>query len=344
MSGLIVTSRRDEIGILAIDNPPVNALSSAVALELQTALEALERDGQIRAIVLIGAGRTFIAGADIREFATLTVPPLNPVLNRIESCAKPVIAAIHGSALGGGLETAMACHYRVADAAAQVGQPEVKLGLIPGAGGTQRLPRLAGVETALRMCAFGEPVGASAALASGIVDEIVEGGLLDGAVAFARRDPPPRPTRERNQKLTFDASVFAAARDEVRARCPKLIAPPAAIDAIEGATKFGFEEGARREAELFEQCLLSDQSKALIHVFFGEREVAKRFGAGVLEQNRALVERLSAAHRGGRAVEEGARILQEDNTLRPVDIDILAIHACGFPRWLGGPMWQAGRQ
>ncbi|MGA3024352.1 MAG: enoyl-CoA hydratase-related protein [Bryobacteraceae bacterium] len=340
MSGLVVPSRRDEIGILTIDNAPVNALSTAVARELQAAIEALERDGEIRAIVLIGAGRTFIAGADIREFATLTVPPLNPVLNRIESCAKPVIAAIHGAALGGGLETAMACHYRVADAAAKLGQPEVKLGLIPGAGGTQRLPRLAGVETALRMCAFGEPVGAGTALASGVVDEIVE-SLLDGAVAFARRNLPLRPTRDRNDKLTFDASMFAAARAEVRARCPELIAPPAAIDAIEGAMKFGFEEGARREAELFERCLRSDQSQALIHVFFGEREVAKRFGAGVLESNAVLVERLSAAYRGGYAAEEGARILRDDTTLCPVDIDILAIHACGFPRWLGGPMWQA---
>ena len=344
MPGFVVTSRRGEIGILTIDNPPVNALSAAVGLELQAALEALEGDGEIRAIVLIGAGRTFIAGADIREFVKLTAPPLNPVLNRIESCAKPVIAAIHGTALGGGLETAMACHYRVADAAAQVGQPEVKLGLIPGAGGTQRLPRLAGIETALRMCAFGEPVGAGAAQASGIVDEIVEGDLLDGGVAFARRGVPLRPTRDRNDKLTFDASVFAAARDEVRARCPQLIAPPAAIDAIEGATKFGFEEGARREAELFQQCLVSDQSKALIHVFFGEREVAKKFGPGVLEQNRSLVDRLSAAYRDGRAAEEGARILEEDPALKPGDIDIVAIHACGFPRWLGGPMWHAGRR
>jgi 3-hydroxyacyl-CoA dehydrogenase len=230
----------------------------------------------------------------------------------------------------------------VAVAAAKLGQPEVKLGLIPGAGGTQRLPRLAGVETALRMCAFGEPVDVGIALGSGIVDEIVAGDLLDGAVAFARRSPPLRPARDRGEKLIFDASAFAAARDEVRARCPELVAPPAAIDAIEAATKLPFEQGLGREAELFRQCLLSDQSRALIHVFFGEREVAKRFGAGVLESNRTLVERLSAAVRGGHAAEEGARILREDSTLRPVDIDILAIHACGFPRWLGGPMWQAG--
>jgi 3-hydroxyacyl-CoA dehydrogenase len=338
MSDLVVTSRRDEIGVLAIDNPPVNALSTAVALALQASLEPLERDGGIRAIVLIGAGRTFIAGADIREFLKLTVPPLDSVLGAIENCTKPVIAAIHGNALGGGLETAMACHYRVAARSAQVGQPEVKLGLIPGAGGTQRLPRLAGVETALRMCAFGEPVSAAAALESGIVDEIIDVDLLEGAVAFARRGLTVRPTRDRNQKLRFDAEVFAAVREEVRTVSPELVAPPAAIDAIEAATRRGFDEGLRREAELFQQCLMSDQSKALIRVFFGEREVAKKFGAGVLESRASLVERV------GRGFEECLRVLQEDSTLRPIDLDIVAIHACGFPRWLGGPMWQAGRQ
>jgi 3-hydroxyacyl-CoA dehydrogenase len=344
MSGLVVTSRRDAVGILAIDNPPVNALSTLVVLELHAAVEALEGDSEIQAIVLIGSGRTFMAGADIREFVKLTLPPLNPLLNRIESCTKPVIAAIHGMALGGGLETAMACHYRVATAEAQVGQPEVKLGLIPGAGGTQRLPRLAGVELALRMCSFGEPIGAGEARDAGIVDEIVEGDLLESALAFANRGLRPRPTRDRNEKLAAAGAVFAAARHNARERCPELIAPPVAIDAIEGAATLLFDEGLRREVELFAKCLHSDQSKALIHVFFGERDVAKKWGAGVLESNRILVDRLSSAHRDGRAAEEGARILAEDSTLRPVDIDILAVHSCGFPRWLGGPMWQAGRQ
>jgi 3-hydroxyacyl-CoA dehydrogenase len=265
-------------------------------------------------------------------------------LNRIESCSKPVIAAIHGMALGGGLETAMACHYRVATADAQVGQPEVKLGLIPGAGGTQRLPRLAGIELALRMCAYGQPISAGEARDAGIVDEIVEGDLMESAVAFANRGLPPRPTRDRNEKLAADAEAFAAARAEVRERCPELIAPPAAIEAVEAATTLSFEEGLHREIELFGKCLHSDQSKALIHVFFGERDVAKKWGAGVLESNRTLVDRLAAAHREGRAADEGARILQEDPALRPVDIDILAIHTCGFPRWLGGPMCQAERR
>jgi len=168
--------------------------------------------------------------------------------------------------------------------------------------------------------------------------------LLESALAFANRGLRPRPTRDRNEKLAAAGAVFAAARHNARERCPELIAPPVAIDAIEGAATLLFDEGLRREVELFAKCLHSDQSKALIHVFFGERDVAKKWGAGVLESNRILVDRLSSAHRDGRAAEEGARILAEDSTLRPVDIDILAVHSCGFPRWLGGPMWQAGRQ
>ena len=191
-----------------------------------------------------------------------------------------MVAAIHGTALGGGLETAMACHYRVAVPSAQVGQPEVKLGIIPGAAGTQRLPRLAGVAKAVEMCAAGDPIGAADALQSGIVDQIVEGDLLPGALAFARAkaDTPPRRTRDLNDKLgtaQANAPIFAAARENARKKQRNLIAPLAAIDAIEAATQLPFEEGVKREAELFQECLFSDQSKALIHVFFGERDVAK---------------------------------------------------------------------
>ena len=188
--------------------------------------------------------------------------------------------AIHGTAFGGGLEVAMSGHYRVAAPNAQVGQPEVKLGLIPGAGGTQRLPRLAGVATAVEMCTGGNPVKAPDALKAGIVDQLIEGDLLKGAVAFAREiagKPAPK-TRERNQKLGTpeqNAPIFAAARETARKKQRNLIAPLAAIDAIEAATKLPFEEGCQVEAKLFIDCLYSDQSKALIHVFFGEREVAK---------------------------------------------------------------------
>jgi 3-hydroxyacyl-CoA dehydrogenase len=193
-----------------------------------------------------------------------------------------MVAAIHGTAFGGGLETAMGFHYRVAAPSAQVGQPEVKLGIIPGAAGTQRLPRLAGVVKATQMCADGNPIGAKEALELGIVDRIVEGDLLQGAIAFLREkiaagERPPK-TRERNDKLgdeATNAAVFEAARAQAQKTARGMLAPMAAIDAVEAATKLPFEEGCAREAELFQQCLFSDQSKAMIHVFFGEREVAK---------------------------------------------------------------------
>ncbi len=287
MNELVLVSRDARIGILTVNNPPVNALSPGVPEGIAEGVGAFAGDADVDAVVLIGGGRTFIAGADIREFGKLTSsgdrergPGLNEVLERIERSPKPVVAALHGTALGGGLETAMACHYRVAAAGAQVGQPEVKLGLIPGAGGTQRLPRLAGVAKALEMCVGGEPVKAQAAFESGIVDEIVEGDLLEGAADFARRiaGRPPRPTRDRTAKLgtaEANAGLFETARAGARARQRNLLAPLAAIDAIEAAVTLPFDAGLRREAELFQRCLFSEQSKSLIHVFFGEREVAK---------------------------------------------------------------------
>ena len=287
MSELVNLSKDGEVGIVTVNNPPVNALSPGVPEGIVAGVEAFEHDPAVRAIVLIGGGRTFIAGADIKEFGKLTAggdrkrgPGLNAVLDRIEGCSKPVVAAIHGTALGGGLETAMACHYRVAIPSAQVGQPEVKLGIIPGAGGTQRLPRLAGVAKALDMCWQGDSIRAADALKFGIVDEIVEGDLLAGAVAFARgkAGSAPRRTRDLTDKLgTLEANapVFAAARDAARKRARNVLAAQAAIDAVEAATRLPFDEGVGRESELFQACLFSDQSKAMIHVFFGEREVAK---------------------------------------------------------------------
>ncbi len=188
--------------------------------------------------------------------------------------------AIHGTAFGGGLELAMAGHYRVAAPGAQVGQPEVTLGIIPGAAGTQRLPRLAGIAKAVEMCAEGNPVKAPEALQCGIVDRLIEGDLLAGAVAFAREiatKPAPK-TRERNQKLGTPeqtAPIIAAARENARKKQRGMMAPLAAIDAVEAATRLPFDQGCDLERNIFTECLFSDQSKALIHVFFGEREVAK---------------------------------------------------------------------
>jgi 3-hydroxyacyl-CoA dehydrogenase len=291
MSDLVQTSKNGDIGILTVNNPPVNALSPGVPEGIVAGLAQFEHDPAVKAIVLIGGGRTFIAGADIKEFGKITSgttrrgPGFLTVLDNIETYPKPIIAAIHGTALGGGLETAMACHYRVAVPSAQVGQPEVKLGIIPGAAGTQRLPRLAGVAKAVEMCAAGDPISATDAFKSGIVDQIIEGDLLQGALAFAntKAGTPPRRTRDLSDKLgneQTNAPIFAAARDAARKKARNLMAPIAAIDAVEAATKLPFDEGVKREAELFQECLYSDQSKSMIHVFFGDREVAKIPGIG----------------------------------------------------------------
>ncbi len=285
MSDLVQLTKNNDVAIITINNPPVNALSPGVPEGIAEAIEQLQEDGDIQTAVLIGSGRTFIAGADIKEFGKMTAgksrgPGLLPLLLKIEDCRKPVVMAIHGTAFGGGLELAMAGHYRVAAPSAQVGQPEVKLGLIPGAAGTQRLPRLAGVAKAVEMCAEGNPIKAQDALQAGILDRLIDGDLLSGAVAFAREvagKPAPK-TRERNDKLGTpeqNAPIFAAAREAARKKQRGMMAPLAAVNAVEAATKLSFEEGCQKEQKLFLESLFSDQSRALIHVFFGEREVAK---------------------------------------------------------------------
>src|SRR5579859_6076960 len=286
MPDLVHLTRDNEIAIITVNNPPVNALSQGVRAGIADCIEQFAADPTLKAAVLIGAGKTFVAGADIKEFGQVTSGKMQggiafvPMLKRLEDLEKPVVMAIHGTAFGGGLELAMAGHYRVASPDAQVGQPEVKLGIIPGAAGTQRLPRLAGVAKAVEMCAEGNPVKAKQAHELGIVDRIIEGDLLKGAVAFAREvagKPAPK-TRDRNQKLgtpELNARIFAAARDAARKKARGVLAPQAAIDAVEAATKLPFDQSVEFERELFTKCLYSDQSKALIHVFFGEREVAK---------------------------------------------------------------------
>ncbi len=286
MSGLVQLTKSGDVALITINNPPVNALSPGVPEGIGEAIEQIEKDGSVVAAVLIGGGRTFVAGADIKEFGKMTSgqgrrgPGLLPLLLKIEDCSKPVVMAIHGTAFGGGLELAMAGHYRVATPDAQIGQPEVKLGIIPGAGGTQRLPRLAGVAAAVEMCAEGKPVPSAQGLKLGIIDRVIDADLLAGAIAFARdvAGKRARKTRERNEKLGTpekNALIFAAARDAAHKKQRGTIAPLAAIDAVEAATTLPFDRGCQQEQELFSKCLLADQSKALIHVFFGEREVAK---------------------------------------------------------------------
>ncbi len=284
MSNLIKVGKQNDIAVITIDNPPVNALSPGVPEGVVAAIDEMNADPAIKAAVVIGGGSTFVAGADIKEFGKMTAggprKSMLPLLLRIEDSGKPVVMAIHGNAFGGGLELAMAGHYRVAAPKAQVGQPEVNLGIIPGAAGTQRLPRLVGVAKAVEMCSGGKPISAGEAASLGLIDKLIEGDLLTGAVAFAREvagKPAPK-TRTRAEKLgtaAENAAIIAAARDAARKKQRGLKAPLAAIDAVEAATKLPFEEGCQVEQKLFTECLFSDQSKALIHVFFGEREVAK---------------------------------------------------------------------
>ena len=289
MSQLVRYEVRDRVAIVTVDNPPVNALSAGVPEGISDAIARASADTAADAIVLIGAGTTFIAGADINVFKTLKTraqslersEAVHARLKQIEDASKPLVAAIHGHALGGGLEFAMACHYRVAVADAKVGQPEVTLGIIPGAGGTQRLPRLSGVKTALELCTEGRFISAARAHSDGIVDEIVAGDLLEGAIQFAlarAKAGERRKTRELNDKLGDRAAGLAAceATRAALARTARGVrAPMAAVEAIEAAITMDFEAGSRRERDLFADCVLSAESRALVHMFFAEREVSK---------------------------------------------------------------------
>ena len=286
MSNLVQSSIANGIAILTINNPPVNALNAEERDAIREAVEHADNDPNIKAMVIIGSGRVFIAGGDINDFVKITsglarrVPALLRLIEWIEDRPKPVIAAINGLALGGGLELAMGAHYRVAAPGTEVGQPEVKLGLIPGGGGTQRLPRLAGIQKAVQMCTEGNPIKVDDAIQLGIIDKLVEGDLLAGAVAFAREvigKPTPK-TRERNAKLGASGqndSILAGAREDVRTRQRAPKAALACIDAIEAATKMSFAEGCKVEQQRFEECLFSDESKSLIHAFLAERELGK---------------------------------------------------------------------
>jgi 3-hydroxyacyl-CoA dehydrogenase len=287
MREFINISRHGDILVVEIDNPPVNALSPGVPEALGAALDEAERDGSVAAVVIRGAGRMFVAGADITMLEEAAwgnesaAPNWHDLFQRIEDCTKPVVMAIHGAALGGGLELAMAGHYRVAVASAQVGQPEVNLGIIPGAEGTQRLPRLAGVSKALEMCVTGKPIAAADAVAAGILDEIAGDDLTVSAVGFARRVAPRgthTKTRDRRDRLgdpQTNAPLFASARQLAGKVRRFQTAPLKAVDAIEAATSLPFDGGSRRERELFLECVRTEQAKALIHVFFAERTAAK---------------------------------------------------------------------
>jgi 3-hydroxyacyl-CoA dehydrogenase len=282
MSDVVHFEKRGHVGVIAVDNPPVNALGQAVRQGLIEALSKALADGEVQSVVLIGRGRTFVAGADISEFGK---PPRDPsfadVIERYDASPKPIVAALHGTALGGGLELALGCNYRVAVRDAKCGLPEVKLGILPGAGGTQRLPRLIGVPQALSMIVSGDPVNAVEAKALGLVDELVDGDLLAGAIAFAEKVAAKRPLpRVRDLTANVDKSKLApglfekAAKDAaVRARGGH--APVRCVEAVKAATELAFDAGLQRERDLFEEAVKSVESAALRHVFFAERQAAK---------------------------------------------------------------------
>ncbi len=281
MAYLVHCKTVDHIAYISMENPPVNALSLPVRIALWRCLERFAEDPQAYCAVLHGIGRTFIAGADITEFDHEPEDPWLPELvQKIEDLDKPVIAAIHGSALGGGLEIALACHYRCALADAKVGFPEVTLGLLPGASGTQRLPRLTGVGKALDMMISGKPIGAREAMQHGIIDRIIDGDLLEGATEYAREIMQEQaPSRKISQlavdTTNMDAEFFQQYRSSIANKTRGSFAPEQIIKCVEAATTLPYAEALAREAELFAACLQSEQSQALRHLFFAEREVTR---------------------------------------------------------------------
>jgi 3-hydroxyacyl-CoA dehydrogenase len=276
----ISTHKHGDVLIILSNNPPVNALSTAVRQGLVDGIAEAEADSSVRAVVISCEGQTFFAGADITEFGKPPQQPWLPiVVDTIENCSKPVVAAIHGTALGGGLEVALACHYRVADPSAKLGTPEVKLGLLPGAGGTQRLPRIAGVRKALEMCATGNPIGAKEAFACGLVDRLIEGELLPHAVGYAEEVRGVRPlpkSSERQDKLNAcDPAVFDEFKKENARKFRGFDAPLKNLEAVKIACEKPYAEGVIEERKLFMELMGGEQSAAQRYFFFAERKAAK---------------------------------------------------------------------
>jgi 3-hydroxyacyl-CoA dehydrogenase len=283
MSELVRIETAVDVAVVVIDNPPVNAFAAPVRAALLAAIGKLDADATVKAIVLHGAGRNFVAGADLREFDREPVAPLlHEVLRRVESCTKPVVAALHGATLGGGAECALASHYRCASPDLQFGLPEVKVGLLPGAGGTVRLPRLVGVKRALDMMTSGEPIDAATARDLGIVDRIVGDDTKSDAVAWAKELVATRaPLRRLRDATIVDAPTvtpawFAEYREALPRAARKLPAPERIVQAVEAAVSLPFDAALARARELFEQCRTSSESRSLRHLFFAERGSAVR--------------------------------------------------------------------
>jgi 3-hydroxyacyl-CoA dehydrogenase len=294
--GTLRRRTEDGIAVIEIDNPPVNALAQPVRAGLLEAIVAADADAAVSAIVIHGAGRCFVAGADIREFdAPPRAPLLNDVLLRLEGCTRPVVAALHGAALGGGLELALASHYRCATADASLGLPEVKLGLLPGSGGTQRLPRLVGTAVALEMMLSGAPVSAARAQALGILDRLVDGpDGLGGGIRYARelvtQGAPPRRLRERPVDRTgLDPEFFSAQRARLAPQSSELLAPGYIIECVEAAVNQPFDAALALSRRRFEECRTSVAARSLRHLFFAERPGVPPGRAAALPVNSVAV-------------------------------------------------------
>ena len=290
MTSPITTEVRDGILIVTSNNPPVNALGAAVRQGLAAAIERLEGDPELKAAVIRCEGRTFFAGADITEFGKPPVEPMLPaVVDKIEASAKPVVAAIHGTALGGGLEVALGCHYRVAVPSAKLGVPEVKLGLLPGAGGTQRLPRVAGIEAAAEMCATGNPIPAAKAVQVGLVDKIAEEGqLLETALEFVRSMMGVEPRRSREMPVHGDPAFIQTFATENAKKFRGFDAPAANLRCVQAAVELPFDQGIAFERQEFMKLMMGTQSAAQRHIFFAERQAAKIDGSPEDIQLRAI--------------------------------------------------------
>jgi len=285
MTDLVKYEEHNEVGLITLNSPPVNALGIGVRQAIDAHLQQAIDDTKIKAIILIGSGRCFSGGADIREFSTpskYSGPTLPDVIDKFENCAKPVVAAIHNTAFGGGLELALACHYRIGAPSARLALPEVKLGIIPGAGGTQRLPRVIGVAAALEMIISGEPITAKKALSLGLLDQVADDDLFAESVAFAEAiiatPQPLQKTRDRDEKLQASDNVntlLDRTLKGIERKARGLLAPFSCIDSVANAVKLPFDEGIKQERALFVRCRDSEQSKAQRYVFFAERQAAK---------------------------------------------------------------------
>lgn len=282
MGALVELRKQGAIGVVTVDNPPVNATSQGVRQAIIATVDRAEKDAEIEVIVLACNGRTFIAGADIREFGQpLTSPILPEVIARIENCTKPVVAALHGTVLGSGMEVALACHYRVAEKTTKFGFPEVKIGLIPGSGGTERAPRVMGVKPALELMTSGDPISADKAKAFGLVDDLVSGELLEAACAYGTKVAHVRPiprTSQREDKIDEakgQPGLFAELEKSISAKNKGLEAPLLCLQAVQAAVELPFDQGLAKGRAIFLGSIESAQSAALRHVFFTEREVSK---------------------------------------------------------------------